>query len=210
MAARTYVLRKAGGWYADREAEAAEAVRLARLAAQLGKDDAVALSSAGNTFAFMVGDHDEAKVLTDRALALNPNSAWAWLWSSWVQVWLGESEAAIDRVSRALRLNPTDPHSYSMYSVLAHAHFFAGRYADALSWAEKAIRERPGFRLTNCVAAASNALAGRPAEAKRAMERVRQLDPSLNASTLQILFPLRRPEDLARLAEGLRLAGLPE
>lgn len=157
-----------------------------------------------------LGDLDEGKVLTDRALALNPNSAWAWLYSGWIRVWLGESEAAIDRVSRALRLNPTDPHSWSMYSVLAHAHFFAGRYTDALSWTEMAIREKPDFLLPHYIAAASNALAGRLADARRAIGRVRQLDPSLHASNLQFLFPLRRPEDLARLAEGLRLAGLPE
>jgi tetratricopeptide (TPR) repeat protein len=111
IAARTYVLRKAGGWVEDREAEIAESARLARQAAQLGKDDAVALANAGIALSFVVGDHDEGKVLTDRALALNPNSAWAWLFSGWVRVWLGEPEAAIDRVSRALRLNPTDPHS---------------------------------------------------------------------------------------------------
>src|SRR5262245_18041971 len=165
MAARTYLQRKAGGWGADREAEVAEAVRLARQAAQLGKDDAVALGTAGIAFAFMVGDLDEGKVLTDRSLALNPNSAWAWLWSGWIKVWLGETEAAIDRVSRALRLNPTDPRSYSMYAALAHAHFFAGRYPDALSWTEMAIREKPHFLLPHCIAAASNALAGRLAEA---------------------------------------------
>jgi TolB-like protein/class 3 adenylate cyclase/Tfp pilus assembly protein PilF len=210
MAARAYVLRNAGGWIADREAEFAEAARLARQAAQLGKDDAVALYTAGIVFSFIVGDHDEGKALTDRALALNPNSAWAWLFSGWVRVWLGESEAAIDRVSRALRLNPTDPHSYSMYAALAHAHFFAGRDTDALSWAEMTIREKPEFILIHYIAAASNALAGRLADARRAMGRARQLDPFLRTSNLQNLFPLRRPEDSARLAEGLRLAGLPE
>jgi TolB-like protein/class 3 adenylate cyclase/Tfp pilus assembly protein PilF len=210
MAARTYTIRKSGGWVADREAEVAEVARLARQAAQLGKDDAVALSTAGFAFCFMVGDHDEGKDLTDRALALNPNSALAWLFSGLVRVWLGESEAAIDRVSRALRLNPTDPNSWSMYAALAYAHFFAGRYTDALSWAEMATREKPPFLLPNYIAAASNALAGRLAEASRAMGRTRQLDPSRRTSNLENLFPLRRPEDLARLAEGLRLAGLPE
>jgi hypothetical protein len=97
-----------------------------------------------------------------------------------------------------------------MYSGLANAHFFAGRYTDALSWAEMSLREKPEFLLPNYIAAASDALAGRLADAKRAMGRVRQLDPSLRTSNLQNLFPLRRPEDLARLAEGLRLAGLPE
>jgi tetratricopeptide (TPR) repeat protein len=210
MAARVYVLRKSGGWIADREAEFAEAARLARQAAQLGKDDAVALATAGIALSYIVGDHDEGKVLTDRALALNPNLAWAWLFSGWVRVWLGEPDVAIERVSRALRLSPTDPHSYSMYSALAQAHFFAGRNTEALSWAEMAVREKPNLVLLNCIAAASNALAGRLADAKRAMGRVRQLDPSLRVSNLQILFLVRRPEDLARLAEGLRLAGLPE
>lgn len=210
MAARTYVLRKGSGWAADSEVEVAEAIRLARQAAQLGKDDAIALSTAGIAFSFMVGDHDEGKVLTDRALELNPNSAWAWLWSGWIRMWLGEPEAAIERVSRALRLNPTDPHSYSMYGALAHAHFFAGRFTDALAWAEMAVREKPDFLLPGCMAAAASALAGRLADARRAMGRVHQLDPSLHATNLQFLFPLRRPEDFSRLVEALRLAGLPE
>src|SRR5689334_13260330 len=97
-----------------------------------------------------------------------------------------------------------------MYSVLSHAHFFAGRYTEALSWTEMAIREKPEFLLPHYIAAASNALAGRLADARRAMGRVHQLDPSTHASNLQFFFPLRRPEDLVRLAEGLRLAGLSE
>jgi len=129
--------------------------------------------------------------------------------SGWVRVW-SEPEIAIERVSRALRLNPSDPNSYTMYSALAHAHFFAGRYTDALSWAEVAVREKPNFLYINCVAAASSALAGRLADAKRAMGQVAQLDPSLRLSNLNNLFLTRRPEDLARMTEGLRLAGLPE
>jgi hypothetical protein len=97
-----------------------------------------------------------------------------------------------------------------MYNALAHAHFFAGRYTDAISWAEMAVREKPDYLLPNYIAAASNAFAGRFADAKRAMGRVRQLDPSRRTSNLQNLFPLRRQEDLAKLSEGLRLAGLPE
>ena len=42
------------------------------------------------------------------------------------------------------------------------------------------------------------------------MERLRRLDPALRISNLPESFPIRRPEDLARLADGLRRAGLPE
>ena len=106
MAARCYVLRKSGGWMTDHELP--EAARLAQRAAELGKDDAVALGTAGLALSFFIGNHEDGKALTDRAISLNPNLAWAWLWSGWVRVWLGETEAAIERVGHALRLSPND------------------------------------------------------------------------------------------------------
>ena len=42
------------------------------------------------------------------------------------------------------------------------------------------------------------------------MTRLRELYPLLRVSKLKKLFPLRRSEDIARWAEGLRKAGLPE
>jgi hypothetical protein len=73
-----------------------------------------------------------------------------------------------------------------------------------------AVREQPNHFIAAGVAAASGALAGRSADAQKAMERLRQLDPALRLSNLKDLFPLRRSEDFARWAEGLRMAGLPE
>ena len=58
--------------------------------------------------------------------------------------------------------------------------------------------------------AASHGLAGRLKEARKAMERLRIADPTFTASTPGDRIPLRRTEDLAKLSEGLRLAGLPE
>jgi hypothetical protein len=73
-----------------------------------------------------------------------------------------------------------------------------------------AVREQPIHFIATCVAAASNALAGRLAEAQKAMARLRQLDPDLRMYSLNDLFPIRRSEDFARWAEGMRRAGLPE
>src|SRR5882757_1934640 len=47
MAARCYSQRKVSGWVSNRPREIAEAERLARRAAELGKDDAVAICTAG-------------------------------------------------------------------------------------------------------------------------------------------------------------------
>ena len=79
-----------------------------------------------------------------------------------------------------------------------------------MSWAEMAVREKPSLLITLTIAAASSALAGRLGEAARTLAQVRQLQPTLRMDNLQNLFPIRRPEDFAKLAEGMRLAGLPE
>jgi hypothetical protein len=60
------------------------------------------------------------------------------------------------------------------------------------------------------VAAASYSLAGRQQDAEKAMAYLVPLDPTLRVSNLRDLLPLRRKEDIARPAEGLRQAGLPE
>jgi len=102
MAARCYSQRKASGWTTDRVREIAEAARLAHRAAALGRNDPVALCTAGLALANVVGDVDNGAALIDRAVMLNPNLAWAWLFSGWVKVLLGEPEVAIERFARAM------------------------------------------------------------------------------------------------------------
>ena len=210
MAARCYSMRKVGGWVEDASKEIAEADRLATLAANLGRDDAVALAAAGIALSFVVGDLDRARELEDRATALDPNMAWAWLWSAWTSVWLGESEAAKEQVARALRLSPLDSHRSSMFAAMAAAHFLVGSYDDALAWAERAARERRGFLFSGVLIAASAALAGNADRAREALDELRSTHPDLSVSKQSLSFPFRRPQDIERLAEGLRKAGLPE
>jgi len=210
MAARCYVQRKAGGWVTDRDQEIDETARLARRAAQLGKDDSVALGTAGFAFAWVVGAVEEGATLVERALALNPNFAWGWGFSGWINVWLGKPEMANEHLACALRLSPHDPLSLTYQTAMACAQFFNGRYAEAWSWAETAMRDRPDYAFPHCIAAASGALAGRMTKAKKTMARLRELMPNLRISNLSELFPLRRPQDVSNFADGLRKAGLPE
>ena len=125
--------------------------------------------------------------------------------------WLGEPKAAIERFARAMRLSPLDPRAIDMRGGTAHAHFFLGSYDEAASWAAMALQDNPDFQPGLRIVAASNAVAGRPAQAHKAMARLRQLNPALCVSTLKdVLPPYRRAEDLSRYEEALRQAGLPE
>jgi TolB-like protein len=210
MAAWCYFWRKANGWLGDRAREIAEGARLARRAIELASDDAVALTRAAHALSHLSGDLDGGLVLLDRAKMLNPNLAAAWFIGGFVRVWRGDPEGAIAHLTQAIRLSPLDPEIYRMQAGMAAAHLFAGRFEEASSWAAKSFRDLPSFLMVVAVIAASHALAGRADEAQRAMQHLRQLDPSLRISNLTEWLPIRRPQDLAIFADGLRKAGLPE
>jgi adenylate cyclase len=98
-----------------------------------------------------------------------------------------------------------------MQGGIAHAHFFAGRCDEAVSWAKMALRELPDSHAALRIGAASCALAGRDEEAKRLVARLLEIDPARRVSNLQnVLGPYRQPEHLAKYVDALRKAGLPE
>ena len=109
-----------------------------------------------------------------------------------------------------MRLSPLDSEMFRMQAGIAMAHLVAKRFDAARAWAEKAFRDVPIFVLAAAAIAASCALAGRMDEARRAMEDVRRLDPTLRLATLDAWLHFHRPEDGALFADGLRKAGLPE
>jgi adenylate cyclase len=210
MAAWCYMRRKASRWTVDLAKETSEAERLARRAVELGKDDAVALSTGGYALGYVVGDLEEGAAFIDRALALNPNLALAWFCRGCVKIFLGEPETAIKDFAHSMRQSPLDPFINMAQSGIGLAHLIAGRYEDASSWAQKALQESPNYHPALRVLAASSAIAGRLGDAQKTMARLRTLDPDFRISDLRNLTPLRRPEHFAKYVEGLRKAGLPE
>jgi tetratricopeptide (TPR) repeat protein len=209
MAAWCYVVRKTNGWMRDLVQEVAETKRLARRATELGRDDAVALCWGGYALAYVAGDVDAGLAFIDQALALNPNLAAAWNYSGWIRIMLGEHQSAIDRFERALRLSPRDPTVFHMRTGIAYANFLAGHYDTASSAARDALRDQAwlgGLR----VLAASKALAGSLEEARAAVDRLLQVDPTVRISNLKDRISPLQPEDFAKYVDGLRKAGLPE
>jgi tetratricopeptide (TPR) repeat protein len=210
LAARCYSQRKAGGWTVDLAGETAEAARLARHAAEFGSDDAVALCTAGIAQAYLVGDLEEGNALTELALSQNPNFAWAWVCSGWVKLWRGEIDAAMERLTHAIRMNPNDPSMFVMHDAMASTYFCAGRYPEAHQWATKALRSNE-FLLTQCLAAASGVHLGRLDEARDRVTKLLKTYPALRISDLKAKFPeFKHADAFARFAEGLRKAGFPD
>jgi TolB-like protein len=147
-------------WTTDAVQERADALRMARRAAELGKEDVFSLAFAGYTFAFAGREVENGAALADRAIELNPNLALAWGICGWVTLMLGQHDAAIDRTAQAMRLSPLDPFMRGPQTTMAVAHLMAGRYAEAVSWAAKALQPDPKFAPALRIVVASHALAG--------------------------------------------------
>jgi TolB-like protein len=210
MAAWCHCWRKVNRWMGDVEEESAEAARLASRAVELGRNDAIALTRGAHALGHFGGGIERCSGLLDRALALDPNLAAAWLLSGYLLLWRGQPDAAIERFEHAMRLNPLDPEMFRMQAGMALAHLLAGRFDSASTWAEKAYGEMPTFVMAVGISAASHALAGQADRARQALGLLRQLDPALRVGTLPDWLPFHEPADFGRFAEGLRLAGLPE
>lgn len=68
----------------------------------------------------------------------------------------------------------------------------------------KALRERPGYLPAARMMAASAAMAEVLERPETSVARLRELEPALRISNLRDRIPYRRPEDLAKLADGLQ------
>jgi adenylate cyclase len=90
------------------EADKRDALQKAQLAAELASDDPFVLTVLGAglsiTREFQTGLH-----MIEKALALDPNSAWAWNRLGWLRNYLGDPGPAIAHFERAIRLSPFDP-----------------------------------------------------------------------------------------------------
>jgi TolB-like protein/class 3 adenylate cyclase/Tfp pilus assembly protein PilF len=198
-------------WTDDLATDAARCGVLARQAVDLAPDDANVLSLAGYSLAQVVGAFDEGIALINRAVSLNPNLARAWAQSAVVHIFMGKPETAIEHNERAMRLSPRDIVVHLMMHTTARACFYCGRLDEAIAWSTRAMRESPhGHEGSMLHLIASYALTQRPQDATAALAKFLAIHPQARLSNLWQLSRLRAPDLVAKLKEGLRLAGMPE
>jgi adenylate cyclase len=193
------------------DAELSEAVRLARKAIEAGKDDPDVLWMAASTLYFFTGEYATAANVVDRALALNPNSAHAWMVRGMLLNSQSQLDRAIEALQHAMRLSPLDPLGARAFTmVTAAAHFAAGRYELAIEWADRALAAQPDYRIAFRLKASALAHLSRIEEAHDCLKRMLDLEPGSTVARVKAFAPPFPPELLNRYVEGLRKAGLPE
>ena len=150
-----------------------------------------------------------ASIMVERALALDPNSAWAWNRSGWVRNYLNEPEVAIQHFERSMRLSPFDPMNFNCFAGLGEAHFRAARYDQSVYWFEKALLTNPAAIWVNRILAPAYVFADRQSDAERSIEVLLAEYPGLTIHDVAAAHAFGG-DVVKRMAEGLRTAGLPE
>jgi adenylate cyclase len=209
LAAWCHAQRVVYNWAVDPGAEQAEALRLAERAFAGAGDDPTILAVLGAAQA-VVGNLGIAERLLEKALALDPNSAWAWNRSGWLQQYLAHPDVAIEHFERCLRLSPFDPMNFNAFIGIGAAHFVAERYAEAIAWYERGLIEHPAAGWVYRHLASAYALAGRISDAKAALQKLLNEYPGLTSSQVISAMAMYPQQVRDHIAEGLRLAGLSE
>ena len=166
-------------------------------------------ASMGRGQVSMVGRDSNAAIMNfGHAVDLAPNFAYAHALLGVANAYAGNPDLAVVHVDKALRLSPRDTFIDKFHLYHALAHFQAGRYLDAARAAERAIQLKPEHANTHMVAAASYALAGKQDQAEAALAAFKSLVPNTDAKNVERAIAFENPDDRARIANGLRQAGL--
>jgi tetratricopeptide (TPR) repeat protein len=148
---------------------------------------------------------EDANRELERAVELNPSSAWIQSNLGWGQIVAGNYEAGLAANELGLRLNPNDPRGWEYVSYQVFGYWWQGDAERALERANESLRMNPdnGFVMMSLVGiywALGNEAAAR-ATAKELRERL----PEFTTTTLPLTsFP---PERIEQFIENLEAAG---
>jgi adenylate cyclase len=151
-------------------------------------------------------EYDQAVAAYGNALELNPNDASLLAGSSELLLYMGNPTEAIERLQRAMRLNPFHPKWFDGF--LAAAYFSDRQYDNAIKTTKPLIDL--GIPADHIRLAASYAYLGHVDKAKVYAARVLELEPDFSIQRFAKSRSYREKSDLEHYLEGLRMAGLPE
>jgi tetratricopeptide (TPR) repeat protein len=197
-------------WTDDIPGERREAQKAIELASETAIGNPTAMTALASAIMQTGGDVSRAKDLAERALALDPNHAWAWLRKAFGLVYLGRPEEAIKAFQSSLRLSPMDPFAFNMLLGTGLAHFAADRPQEAVDFASRAIAERPGLTWPFRDLASYYATLGDMTAATAALEKFRADRAGVDLATIRDSLRFMHPDLLEKYIAGLEKAGLEE
>ncbi len=202
--AETYHIAVSWGWAESPTVFLGRAEEMANKALSLNDANVRAHIVLGRIHIFYKR-YEQAKVEMDRAIAVNPSDAHGLAGRGNVLMWLGQTDAAIEALELAQRIDP-ELNAIDRFA-LSLAYYLKRRYAAAIEQAEINTRKSEGAHFSRVVLAAAYAQQGRSEDAAGMVSAIRLADPTFDPEAFGSKF--LNSADLERLRDGLRKAGLP-
>jgi adenylate cyclase len=162
---------------------------------------------------FLRGNLPEALAASERAIELAPTFEVPHALRGAVLARQGRLVEATGSIRRALRLSPRAPHP-GVIAIAAYVNLAAGRRQEAVELFEQARAVYPGDVIGRIVLAAFYEEEGAHEKAQAVVAEILRVTPDLTVERAMDLIPwldqILSPEELARLPDYLRKAGLPE
>jgi adenylate cyclase len=152
--------------------------------------------------------HDKAIAAAKKAVALEPNLAFAYTWLGSALMYAGRPHEAIRSYEKAMRRNPFPPGYY--IRDLGEAYRMAGRYREAITKFKRAIRGNPDYLEAHLGLACTYASLDRGDDAKAAAAEVLRIDPEFSLQKYEKSLPYKEQRDLNSFIEAMGKAGLPD
>ncbi len=203
--AETYYIAPAMGWAESPKAFLSRAEDLATKALSLDDGEVRAHIVLGRVHIFYQR-YKQAEEEIERAIAINPNDAQGLGGRGDILMWLGQTNAAIEVLERAQRIDP-DLNTTDRFA-LSLAYYLKRRYDAAIEQGELNLRKDPDATFSRVVLAAAYAQHNQAEDAARVVSVIRRTDPTFDPK--EFGTKLLNSVDLDHLRDGLRKAGLDE
>ena len=185
----------------------AKALELAQKAVAMDESSPTNYDTLGYVFSLM-GEHERALVEFEKGSTLCPSCSDSYMYTGYTQYCLDETDKAIASLQTAMRLNPYPPPYYYLHMGNAYRH--VGRYEEAVSWYKKSLQISPNIQMAYAGLATSYSLLGREEQARSAAQELLRVNPKFTVEAWAKTMPYKNQEKLARFADALRKAGLPD
>lgn len=208
--AQWHLFRVFQRWTTDFEREVEHIRRHLHAAVDLDSTHPLSLALTGHIRVSIDRDVVEAETPLRKALNANPNEPMAWLFLSHALIHQGRTEEAVAALEQSFALSPLDPLTYFFDSFASSVYIGAGRFADALKCADRAVKANASHLPSLTMLIIAQKLAGRDAEASATASKYTTLRP--DASVARYLASHIAPSgDIARIeSQALLESGIPK
>jgi adenylate cyclase len=191
-------------WYGGQDQTLERATELAQKAVALDESLPVAHLMLGWVY-LMKKQHGQAQTEMERAITLNPNSAFGYEGLSFVLHSSGKSQEAIAVAAQAVRLNPQ---SLNALNALGQTYVSAGQYEEAIAIFKKILARNPDYWAAHWGLAFIYSESGKEEEAKAEGTEILRITPNFSIERWKQRVFLKDPAEIERRAAALRKAGL--